>query len=121
MNKTKLLGAWGESIAVDFYRKKRFTIEAIGFQCRFGEIDVIAKNKKYIVFCEVKLRKSNQFAEAMEYVDYYKQNRLRTTASFYLSKYPTALQPRFDVIEIYAPEGSATAKPIVRHMEDAFS
>ncbi len=120
MNKTKLLGAWGEATAAEFYRKKKYVVQAVGFQCRFGEIDLIVKNKKYLVFCEVKLRKSDQFAEAMEFVDHFKQNRLKSTAAYYLSKYPTELQSRFDVIEIYAPEGCATAKPIIRHLEDAF-
>ena len=72
------------------------------------------------MFVEVKLRKSANFAEAMEYVDRKKQDRLRTTASMYLSQNPTDLQPRFDVIEIYAPEGTATQKPKISHMEDAF-
>ena len=42
------------------------------------------------------------------------------TASLYLSQNPTELQPRFDVIEIYAPEGISTSRPEIHHMEDAF-
>jgi putative endonuclease len=38
----------------------------------------------------------------------------------YLSRYPTSLQPRFDVIEIYAPQGTETKKLIINHLEDAF-
>ena len=38
----------------------------------------------------------------------------------YLAQNPTALQPRFDVIEIYAPEGMETARPEIYHLEDAF-
>ena len=76
--------------------------------------------KKYLVFVEVKLRKSSDFAQALEFVDGYKQERLRTTAQIYLSQFPTQLQPRFDVIEIYAPEGTASVKPEINHMEDAF-
>jgi putative endonuclease len=72
------------------------------------------------VFVEVKLRKSADFARAREYVDRRKQDRIRITASMYLSQNPTQLQPRFDVIEIYAPEGTATVRPEIRHMEDAF-
>ncbi len=115
------MGAWGEATAALYLQKKRYTLLASGFRCRYGEIDLIVKNKKYLVFVEVKLRKSSQFAQAMEFVDSFKQNRLRTTAEFYLSKYPTQLQPRFDVIEIYAPEGTDTVNPVIRHLEDAFS
>ena len=81
---------------------------------------MIVKDRKYLVFVEVKLRKSSNFAQAREYVDWRKQERLRITGSIYLSQNPTPLQPRFDVIEIYAPEGTATAKPEIYHMEDAF-
>jgi len=56
----------------------------------------------------------------MEYVDRRKQDRIRATASMYLSQNPTQLQPRFDIVEIYAPEGTATARPEICHMEDAF-
>jgi putative endonuclease len=69
---------------------------------------------------EVKLRKNEKFAQAMEYVDRHKQDRLRVTASMYLSQNPTKLQPRFDVIEIYAPQGADTENPQFFHMEDAF-
>ena len=78
------------------------------------------QDKRYLVFVEVKLRKSADFARAMEYVDKRKQDRIRTTASLYLAENPTELQPRFDVIEIYAPEGTATLRPEIHHLEDAF-
>lgn len=120
MNPSKLLGAWGEAQAAQYLRKKGYSIIAAGYQCRFGEIDLIARNWRYLVFVEVKLRKNSNFARASAYVDRYKQDRLRMTASIYLSQHPTRLQPRFDVIEVYAPEGTATACPEIYHMEDAF-
>ena len=120
MGRSNLSGAWGEALAAEYLRKKRYKIVASGYHCRFGEIDLIAENRNYIVFVEVKLRKSGSFAEAMEYVDRRKQDRIRITASMYLSQNPTKLQPRFDVVEVYAPQGTATQKPEIRHMEDAF-
>lgn len=114
------MGAWGESLAAEYLRKKRYKLVAMNYKCRFGEIDVIVANKQYLVFVEVKLRKSDRFARAAEFVDFHKQNRLRTTAEIYLSQNPTELQPRFDVIEIYAPEGIETKNPKIIHMEDAF-
>ena len=120
MAASKLTGAWGEALAAEYLRKKRYKIVASGYRCRFGEIDLIAQNRKYLVFVEVKLRKSGSFASAHEYVDRRKQDKLRITASLYLSQNPTDLQPRFDVIEIYAPDGTETARPEIHHMEDAF-
>lgn len=120
MGRNNLTGAWGEQMAAEYLRKKHYEIVACGYRSRFGEIDIIAKNRKFLAFVEVKLRKSDRFASAMEYVDRKKQERLRTTASIYLSQYPTELQPRFDVIEIYAPEGMETVRPRINHLEDAF-
>ena len=114
------MGAWGEALAAAYLQKKKYKLEAAGFRCRFGEIDLIVSDKKYLVFVEVKLRKSSKFAEAKEFVDIRKQNRIRITASYYLSQYPTNLQPRFDVIEIYAPQGTATVCPNINHLEDSF-
>ena len=119
MGKNNLSGAWGEALAAEYLRKKRYTLVAAGYHCKFGEIDLIVKDRKHLVFVEVKLRKSPKFAQALEYVDRRKQDRLRITASVYLSQNPTNLQPRFDVIEVYAPAGTATEKPEISQMEDA--
>ena len=120
MGRNNIVGAWGESLAAAYLQKKKYKLLATGYRCRFGEIDLIVANRKYLVFVEVKLRKSDRFASAMEFVDFHKQNRIRTTAEMYLSQNPTDLQPRFDVIEIYAPDGVETRKPEIHHLEDAF-
>jgi putative endonuclease len=121
MGRNNIVGAWGESIAAEYLRKKRYTVLASGYRCRFGEIDLIVCDRKYLVFVEVKLRKNDRFASAMEFVDIHKQSRIRITAEIYLSQNPTDLQPRFDVIEIYAPDGLETKNPVIHHMEDAFT
>ncbi len=116
-----LLGSWGEELAAKYLRKKRFRIVGLNYRSRFGEIDIIAENKNYLAFVEVKLRRSAQFALAREFVDRRKQERLRQTAMMYLAQNETKKQPRFDVIEIYAPEGMQTKEPTIIHLEDAFS
>ena len=120
MGQNNLLGAWGEATAASYLQKKRYKLEAAGFHCRYGEVDLVVCNRKYLVFVEVKLRKSQDFAQAKEFVDIHKQERLKTTAEYYLAKYPTNLRTRFDVIEIYAPEGMSTNSPVIHHLEDAF-
>ena len=121
MGRNNLTGAWGEALAAQYLRKKRYEIVACGYHSRFGEIDIIAKNRKFLAIVEVKLRKNTNFACAREFVDWKKQDRIRVTAEIYLSQHPTNLQPRFDVIEIYAPDGMDTVKPEIFHLEDAFS
>ena len=115
------LGRWGESLAANYLRKKGYEIIGANYRCRLGEIDLIAENRKFLVFVEVKLRRSADFALARENVTLRKQERIRQTALLYLSAHENMTKPaRFDVIEIYAPEGAATRKPVLTHLEDAF-
>ena len=117
----KLLGRWGESVAAEFLKKRGYRLIAAGWQCRFGEIDLILRDGKYLVFAEVKLRKSDSFAQAREFVTGAKQQRLRLSAQLYLAEHPSNLQPRFDVTEVYAPQGMQTKEPRIFHLENAFS
>lgn len=114
------LGPWGEYIAGEYLKRKGYRIVFRNFRCKRGEIDLIAENREYLIFVEVKLRKSADFADARVFVDYRKQQKLKFTAMLYLSSRETAKQPRFDVIEIYAPQGMNTPNPIINHLEDAF-
>ena len=114
------MGAWGEQLAGQYLRRKGYTLLAHSYRSRFGEIDLIVSDERFLVFVEVKLRKSDKFARAVEYVDYKKQEKLRITAEIYLSEYPTELQPRFDVAEVYAPEGAQTQNPRINYLENAF-
>ncbi|MCQ2418450.1 MAG: YraN family protein [Clostridia bacterium] len=121
MEQNNLTGQWGETVAAQYLRKRKWEILACNYRCRFGEIDLICKNKEFIVFVEVKTRKSAEFAQAMEYVDARKQQRIIATAQMYLAQNETELQPRFDVIEVYGSESRPEEKPKLMHMENAFS
>ncbi len=120
MGRNNIAGAWGEACAAEYLRKKGYQILASGYRCRFGEIDLIAQRKGVLAFVEVKLRKNDSFAQAREFVSYAKQERLRKTAAMYLAENEAELQPRFDVVEVYAPQGTQTLKPIINHLEGAF-
>lgn len=116
----RLLGKWGESLVAEDLRKKGWRILASGYRCRFGEIDLIASDGKFLTFTEVKLRKSSGYGTAAEAVTGRKQSRIFATAQFYLAHHPTDLQPRFDVAEVYAPQGFETPSPTVSYIENAF-
>lgn len=117
---SRLLGRWGEDRAAEYLRNKGFTIRAANWRSRFGEIDLIAEDGTYLCFVEVKLRKSAAYGSAAAFVDRRKQDKLRATAGLYLARRSTGLQPRFDVIEIYAPRGMDTENPEIHHFENAF-
>ena len=117
----KLLGRWGEALAAEELRKQGCTILASGYRSRFGEIDLIAADRGYLRFVEVKLRRDDSFAPGRAAVDARKQARLRATAELYLAEHPeNTLQPRFDVAEIYAPQCMQTARPHMIYIENAF-
>lgn len=119
-SETKLLGAYGEDAACRYLKKNRYRLLARNFTCRGGEIDIVAQKGRFVVFAEVKLRKNADFGAAREFVTPAKQRRVILAAELWLARNPTSLQPRFDVIEVYAPEGVQTRKPEIHHIEDAY-
>ncbi len=117
----KLLGRWGEEKAAEYLRKKGCKVIGLNYSCRFGEIDIIAEDGAFIVFVEVKLRASASFAAAREAVNSAKQQRLISAAELWLSQNPTSKPARFDVMEVYAPQGALSGDIKINRIEDAFS
>ena len=115
---TKQRGKWGGELALDYLKRSNYTPVTSGYRSRFGEIDIIVKNSDYLVFAEVKLRKNKNFAYAREYVNKDKQRKIISTAKLWLSSHETKLQPRFDVIEIYARD--EVSQPEIIHIKNAF-
>ncbi len=118
--KARGLGQWGEALVAEDLRQKGWVIAATNFRCRMGELDIVAKRGNYLAFVEVKLRKNSRFGAACEAVTVSKQRKLRTAAQYYLLTHPSGLQPRFDVAEVYAPQGIHTEKPDIYYIENAF-
>ena len=117
----KTLGSWGEDKAANYLRRRGYKILERNFSCRFGEIDIIASKGGYLAFVEVKLRKDAAFAQAREFVDRAKQKRIITAAELWLSRHDLDLQPRFDVIELYAPDGMKSRRIEINCIEDAYN
>ena len=116
---TRLLGRWGEALVAEYLRRRGFRLLAAGWQCRYGEIDLIAEDEQYILFTEVKLRKSAAFAPARAFVDRRKQEKLRITAECWLAEHPAGgLQPRFDVAEVYQSGSGALER--IEYIKNAF-
>ncbi len=118
--KSRELGRWGEALAAEFLKKRGACVTAAGWRCRYGALDLVAEEGDFRCFVEVKLRKDDSRGAAGEFVDRRKQEKLRAAALLYLEENPTALQPRFDVMEIYAPWGMNTRKPEISYLENAF-
>jgi putative endonuclease len=111
-------GEFGEKAAVDYLLRKSFRILAKNYRLRFGEIDIIAKKGKTLIFCEVKTRESSRFGEPFEAVTEAKRERLKKLAEGYLlAEKPDFEEIRFDVISIFIDKEKSI---FVNHLEGAF-
>lgn len=97
----KEIGKIGEDIAEKYLIKKGYCIIKRNFNCKQGEIDIIARDKKEIVFIEVKTRKNTKYGNPAEAVNYFKQEHFRKATQLYIhmNKLDSNFI-RFDVIEI---------------------
>lgn len=112
------IGKIGEDIATRYLEQIGYEIIQRNFECKIGEIDIIAKDKEEIVFVEVKTRASTLYGQPKDAVDVTKKKHIYRTAEFYiyirhLEKYSV----RIDVIEVYKKEG----KFKVHHIKNAIT
>lgn len=114
-------GGLGEIYAARYLRDNKYDILGANFQCRHGEIDIIAEKDGYIVFIEVKTRSKGAVVSGKEAVDYNKQKKIITTAMVYLQTREIGLQPRFDVIEVIIKGGTDFKVEKINHIINAFS
>ena len=97
------LGASGEDRVAAWYEANGYVIEARNWRCRLGELDLVARKGRTIVFCEVKTRSSTAFGAPVEAVTRSKQARLRLLAARWLDEAPLAAREvRFDVASVLA-------------------
>lgn len=117
MNST---GNWGEEKAAAYLRRRGYKI--VGRNCRYrqGELDIVAEKRELVVFVEVKTRKNADYAEAREFVTPAKQQRLIAAAQLWMQETECEKQPRFDVIEVYSPNGDKSISYKINHIENAF-
>jgi len=107
MSYRKEIGMRGEELASAYLEKAGFRILARNAHVSHDEIDIIAEDAKYIVFCEVKTRaqtsENRRFGRPASAVDHTKKQKLLRAANEYLRRNKPPKQPRIDVIEVYFP------------------
>ena len=111
MNK-RLIGDGNEDLVCNYLKSQGLKIIARNFRCRQGEIDIIARDKEYLCFIEVKFRNSSDYGQPQEAVNYYKQRKISKVSRFYLySKNLSFDTPiRYDVIAVSVNEGIKAIK-----------
>jgi putative endonuclease len=114
---TRDLGRRGEEIALRYLARKGYQILERNYRCRYGEIDLIARDGDTLVFVEVKSRKSDIFGMPEESVGRAKQRKISTVALHYLTeKTLHGRRARFDVVSIVTTSGEEK----ITHIPDAF-
>lgn len=110
-------GKFGEEIAIEHIKNSGYDI--LNTNWRFGadEVDIIAKDKDFLVFIEVKTRNSNYFGEPEAFVNRKKQQFLFRAANNYVQKYNIREEIRFDIISIVVNSKQKN----INHIKDAFS
>lgn len=105
MNKRRI-GAVYERQAAEYLKSKGYQILENNYRCRIGEIDLIARDGRYLVFVEVKYRSDGFCGNALEAVTVRKQHTIRRVAQFYLLSHHLSedIPCRFDVVGITGTE-----------------
>lgn len=113
MNKRQI-GTKKEQTAAEYLKIQGYDILGVNFYSRFGELDLIARDGRYIVFVEVKYRTGIQKGYPLEAVTLTKRRRIIQAARYYLyrNRYPEDTPCRFDVIGILGEE--------ITHVKGAF-
>ena len=95
------LGAAGEAAAADWYRNNGYEVVETNWRCRQGELDLIVRKGRILVFCEVKTRTTDAFGVPAEAITREKRDRIRRLAAIWLEDAPfRAREVRFDVVAI---------------------
>ena len=95
------IGTEKEKLAGAYLEKNGYEIIEYNFRCKQGEIDIVAKDGEYLVFCEIKYRSSAKSGTPFEAVDYKKQRVISRCALFYIAKHRINDVPcRFDVVSV---------------------
>jgi putative endonuclease len=111
-------GRESEELAAVFLAGQGLDIVARNVRCLLGEIDLVARQGKTLVFVEVKSRSTLGYGTPQEMVTFSKQQRLTRLAQWYLKKHNLLRQPaRFDVVAIQWVEG----EPVVTWIANAFA
>ena len=114
------LGECGEKFAARYLRRHGYRVLVRRFKTRAGEIDIVCRHGDWLVFVEVKTRKSDDYGAPSEAVTIEKQKHMSRTGLDYLRllDHPR-IRFRFDIVEVILQDGAR--KPAdIRLIQNAF-
>ena len=113
------MGVFAERLSAWYFRLKGYEILARNWRTRFGEIDLIARRGKTLVFVEVKARRNKKQGAPEEALTWHKRRRLFRLAEAYLASHPVEAQNfRFDLIAVDFSEKTPQLKHYEGVLED---
>lgn len=116
MSEANELGKQGEEIATTYLLKQGYIILDTNWRAGRNEIDIIARDKDFLVIIEVKSRSNSKFTEPEESVTRDKQQALIRAANAYIFRNNIMLETRFDIISIIHNKNET----LINHLKDAF-
>lgn len=106
----KLLGNYGEALALRAYQAAGYTLLEKQYRCSLGEIDLIFRKDNLLFFVEVRTKTSSAFGTAEESITPQKSKRIRRVSEYYMiHKGMTHLQPQYDLVTIRIDKGKKKA------------
>jgi len=113
------LGSLAEDLAADYFKGQGYRVLHRNFRAGPGEIDLVLEKDNYLVFVEVKARRSLKYGLPQEAVTASKQQTIRRVAEAYMLKTrKTGVEVRFDVLAVVFPANQSD--PIFEHIPFAF-
>ena len=109
-------GKLGEELAVNYLIGKGYEILERNWHNIHKEVDIIAKDGQFLVFVEVKARRSREYGEPDLAVTKRKQRMLIAAANAYITRNKLDVEARFDIVSIIFKDGES----VIDHIEDAF-
>ena len=113
----QLLGKFGEILASRYLRCQGYDVASANYLSRLGEIDLVAEDKKFICFVEVKTRSEKMLFSPSDAVDYSKRNKIISTSQLFIKENRIKKQVRYDIIEVFF-ENDEPVK--INHIKNAF-
>ncbi|HLZ38849.1 MAG TPA: YraN family protein, partial [Mycobacteriales bacterium] len=103
MRVRQAVGRFGEQVAVAHLRRAGLVVVESNWRCRYGEIDVVARDGDVLVVVEVKIRSGPGYGSPAEAITAEKASRLRRLAAEWLRTHPDhrAREVRFDVLAVH--------------------
>ena len=111
----RIIGNWGEDIAVEYLEELGYIIVARNFRTPYGEIDIVAEKNGYISFVEVKSRTSKNYGPPEISVTARKQEHMLAAAEHYAQ----ICDIDHWQIDVIAVEGKPGENPIITYFEKA--